>query len=51
MFSEGSVHSLHISHLYSGSVHTFVNTAGVTVVVAAHILPASSGKVGGNGGT
>ena len=38
-------------HLYSFSVHASASTAGVIVAAAACILPGSSGKVVGNGGT
>jgi hypothetical protein len=38
-------------HLYSYSVHSSASRAGVIVVAAACILPWSSGKVVGNGGT
>jgi len=38
-------------HLYSYSVHSSASTAGVIVAAAACILPGSSSKVVGNGGT
>jgi hypothetical protein len=50
LFNEGNVSGPAVAYLYSISIHTLLSKSKITVAIASLILPASSGKVGNNGG-